>query len=115
MSSLARLVETTLTLTDVAASEATEAIDLNGADKFSIEVTATTGDSIAHLEVSNTSAASSDDADWTEIDDESIAEGESAMFEQPNSPFRWARVVIENDDAVEVSADCLVLVTGDAV
>ncbi len=114
MSSLARLVETTLTFTDVAVSEASSAIDLNGSDKFSIEVTATTGDSIAHLEVSNTSAASADDADWTEIDDESIAEDASAIFERPNSSYRWARIVLENDDMVDVSADCRVLVIGDA-
>lgn len=115
MSSLARLVEETLTLTDVAVSEATEAVDLNGADKFSIEVTATTGDSIAHLEVSNTSAVSDDDADWTEIDSASIAEDASHIFEQPYSSYRWARIVLENDDMVDVSADCRVLVLGDAV
>lgn len=105
----ARIIETTLQIIEVPTSESasTDAIDLNGAEKFSIQVLATVGDSIAHLEGSN------DGENWTEIDDFSIAEDESDMFEQADSDFRWARITLENDDAVDVSADCFVLVIGD--
>ncbi len=111
MSSLARLIETTIEIAEVApaASSSTEAISLDQADKFSIQVVATIGDSIAHFE-------GSDDGDnWTEIDNDSVAEGDSVMFEQPNVSYRWARITLENDDAVDVSADCLVLVIGDSI
>lgn len=114
MSSLARLVETTLTLTDVVTSEATDAVSLDQADKFSCEVTATTGDSIAHFQGSNVQVPSTD-ADWTDMDEQSIAEDASFMFEQTFVSYRWARVLLENDDIVDVSADCRFLVIGDAV
>lgn len=106
----ARIIEETIQILEVATSESasTDAISLNGAEKFSIQVVATVGDSIAHLEGSN------DGTNWTEIDNFSIAEGESDMFEQADSDYRWARITLENDDAVDVSADCLVLVIGDA-
>jgi len=109
MSSLARIVETDLPLADVSAEEATDAVDLNGADKFSVQVVATVGDSIAHLEGSN------NEDDWTEIDSESIAEGASHVFEQPNVAYRWARILLENDDMVDVSASNLFLVIGDPI
>lgn len=115
MSSLARIIETTLSVLEVSDQDPTEAVSLNGADKYSVQVSARVGDSIAHLEGSNTSAASAVDADWTEIASASIAEGASHMFEQPNVAYRWARVSIENDDSGDVSADCLFLVIGDAV
>lgn len=106
----ARIIEETISVLEVPTSESasTEAIDLNGAEKFSIQVLATVGDSIAHLEASN------DQVNWTEIDDFSIAEGASDMFEQPDCDYRWARITVENDDAVDVSAECFVLVIGDA-
>ncbi len=111
MSSLARLIETEILITDVPTSESlsTEAISLNWADKFSIQVTATAGDSIAHLEVSNNGE------DWTDIDSFSIAEDESDMFEVASPDYRWARITLENDDVDVVSASCLVLVIGDAM
>lgn len=106
----ARIIEKTLAIEEVPTSESapSDAVDLNGADKFSIQVVATVGDSIAHLEGSN------DGENWTEIDDEAVAEGASVMFEQPDCDYRYARINLENDDAVDVSADCLVLVIGDA-
>jgi hypothetical protein len=112
----ARLIEKTISVEEVPTSESasTEKISLNGANKFSIQVVATIGDSIAHLEGSNVEQPSSD-VDWTEIDNESIAEGANHIFEQPNVSYRWARITIENDDAVDVSADCVVLVIGDAL
>lgn len=105
----ARLVEKTVSLVEVATTESTPAIDLNGADKYSVQVVAVALDSIAHLEGSN------DGENWTEIDDQSVAEGESYLFEQPNVDYRYARVTIENDDSGDVSADCLFLVIGDAI
>lgn len=104
-----RIIEETIQVLEVPTSESasTDAISLNGAEKFSIQVLATVGDSIAHLEASN------DGINWTEIDDVSIAEGASDMFEQPDCDYRWARITLENDDAVDVSADCFVLVIGD--
>ena len=105
----ARLIEKTVSLVDVATTESTAAVDLNGADKYSVQVVAVALDSIAHLEGSNNGT------NWTEIDDQSIAEGDSYLFEQPNVDYRYARVTIENDDISDVSADCLFLVIGDAV
>lgn len=109
MARFARLIETNLPLEEVAASESTEAFSLTEADKFSVQVVATVGDSIAHLEGSN------DGDNWTEIDSESIAEGDSHVFEQPNVDYRWGRITLENDDIVDVSADNFVLVIGDAI
>lgn len=109
MSSLARLIETTLSVAEVTASESTTAVDLNGADKFSCQVVATVGDCIANLEASNNGE------DWTELQDESIAEGATFIFEQPNVSYRYARITIEKDDVVDVSADNHFLVIGDAI
>lgn len=111
MNRFSRLIETNLQILEVPTSESasTDAISLNGANKFSIQVVATVGDSVANLEGSN------DGVNWTEIQDESIAEGYSYIFEQPNVAYRWARVTLANDDAVEVSADNYVLVIGDAL
>jgi Tol biopolymer transport system component len=114
-SQYARLVEETILVETVSATSYTDAIDLNGADKFSVEVTATVGDSIASLEGSNSIEPPDDDTVWTEIDSFSIAEGESDMFNQPNVAYRWARVAIENDDIVDVDASCEVLVIGPAI
>jgi hypothetical protein len=108
MSSLARIIEKSLPFEEVATEASSESIDLNGADKFSIQVIATVGDSIAHLEGSN------NDEDWTEVDSGSIAEAASIMFEQEDVAYRYARITLENDDSVDVSANCLVLVIGDA-
>ena len=105
----ARLIEKTISLVDVATEESTDAIDLDQADKYSVQVTATALDSIAHFEASN------DGTNWTELDDVSLAEGDTTVFEQPNVDYRYARVTIENDDMDDVSADCLFLVIGDAV
>lgn len=106
----ARIIEETISILAVPTSDvsSTDPIDLNGAEKFSIQVLATIGDSIAHLEVSN------DKVNWTEVDNFSIAEGASDIFEQADSDCRWARITLENDDVVDVSADCFVLVIGDA-
>jgi hypothetical protein len=106
----ARLIEKTIQILAVptSGSSSTTAVDLNGADKFSIQVVATVGDSIAHLEGSN------DGSNWTEVDNVSIAAGASDIFEQADVDYRWARITLENDDVVDVSADCLVLVIGDA-
>lgn len=103
----ARIIEQTLSLAEVATTDSTAAVSLNGASKFSIQVNATVGDSIAHFEVSN------DGETWTELGDASIAEGAADMLERADSDYRWARVTIENDDVVDVSADCLFLVIGD--
>lgn len=108
-SQFARLIERTIALQEVETSESTEAIDLAGADKFSIQVVATVGDSIAHLECSNNGI------NFVEVDDQSIAEGASHIFEQPDVAYRYARITLENDDSVDVSANNLVLVIGDAV
>lgn len=105
----ARLIEQTVSLVEVATTEPTPAIDLNGADKYSVQVTAVALASIAHFEASNNGV------NWTEVDDTSLAEGESVIFEQENVDYRYARVTIENDDISDVSADCLFLVIGDAV
>ncbi len=104
-----RIIEETIEVLDVAtsASASTAAIDLNWAEKFSIQVLATSGASVAHLEASNNKS------NWTEIDNFSLAEGASNMFEQPDSDYRWARITIENNDVAPVSADCFVLVIGD--
>lgn len=112
MSSLARLIETTLAIEEVAPSGSgnSSTIDLNWADKFSVQVVATVGDSIAQLKGSN------DGVTWRQIgSDAPIAEGESCMFEQPNVAYRYAHITLVNDDAVDVSADCLVLVIGDSI
>jgi hypothetical protein len=109
VSSLARLIEKTIEIAEVATTSSTDAISLDQAEKFSIQVEATVGDSIAHLEGSN------DGENWDEIDSFSIAEGESDMFEGPNVSYRWARITLENDDIVDVSASCLVLVIGDSI
>lgn len=117
MSSLARLVETTLSLAEVATTDATEKVSLDQADKYSVEVTATVGDSIAHLQGSNVQepGTAADSLDWTELDSDSIAEDASTIFEVPDASYRWTRIMLENDDIVDVSADCLFLVIGDAV
>lgn len=114
MSSLARIIEKTQSFLEVAASEAGAPISLAGAEKYSIQVEATVGDSIFHLEVSNSIGMPVSDDEWTEKDDATVAEGASAMFEVPQSTTRWARIVVENNDAVDVSAQCLILVIGDA-
>jgi hypothetical protein len=105
----ARIIEKTISVEEVAtsSSDVTGAIDLNGAEKFSIQVVATVGDCIANLQGSN------DGSNWTELDTTSIAEGASDMFEQADCDYRWAQVEIENNDVVDVSADCVVLVIGD--
>lgn len=105
----ARLIEQTISLVDVATTESTATIDLDQADKYSVQVTATALASIAHFEASN------DGTNWTELDDASLAEDETTVFEQPNVAYRYARVTLENDDMDDVSADCLFLVIGDAV
>ncbi len=107
----ARLIEKNYPIEAVATSNSgsTDAVSLSGADKFSIQVVATIGASIAHLEGSN------DGETWAEIDSQSLAEGASHIFEQPNVDYRWARITLENNDSVDVSADNFVLVIGDAV
>ena len=105
----ARLIEQTEQLLEVATTDSIPAVDLNLASKYSIQVVATVGDSIAHLEGSN------DGINWTEIDDASIAEGANHIFEQPNVAYRYGRITLENDDSVDVSADCLILVIGDSI
>lgn len=103
-----RIIEETLSvLSPVGETVSTDPIDLNGAEKFSIQVVALDGDLVAHFEGSN------DQTNWTEIDNVSIASGASDMFEQDNADYRWARVSIENDDIADLNADCLVLVIGD--
>lgn len=109
MSSLARIIEKTVLLEEVSTTESTESFDLNGADKFSIQVQATVGDSISHLESSN------DGETWTEEDDASIAEGDGYMFEVPNVSYRYVRLTLEKDDSVDVSASISILVEGDAI
>ncbi len=114
-SRFARLIETNLPLAEVAATSSTEAVSLNGADKFSVQVVATVGDSIAHLEGSNSIYPPTDDTEWTEIDDATIAEGATHIFEQPNVAYRWARITSENNDTGDVSSDNFFLVLGDAI
>ncbi len=103
-----RIIETTLAvLSPDGETASTDPIDLNGAEKFSVQVVALDGDLVAHLEGSN------DQINWTEIDNVSIASGASDMFEQPDVDYRWARMSIENNDVADLNANCLVLVIGD--
>lgn len=104
----ARIIEKDA-LSTVATSESIPSVDLNKASKFSIQVVAVVGDCIAHLEGSN------DNVTFTELDSGSVAEGASVMFEQPNCAYRYARITIENDDVVDVSADSVILVMGDSI
>jgi len=109
MSSLARIIETTLSVAEVNTTESTDAVYLNWADKFSVQVVATVGACIANLEASNNGT------DWVEISDESIAESASFIFEVPNVSYLYSRVTIAKDDVVDVSADCKYLVIGDSI
>ncbi len=111
----ARIVETTITFTDVVTEDSSAVIDLNKADRFSIEVTADTGDSIATLEASNSIYPPDDNTVWTDMDAVSVAEGASDFFEVPDVSYRWVRVTLTNDDIVDVSATCLVLVIGSPI
>ncbi len=107
----ARLIEKNVPIEAVATSDSgsTDGISLTGADKYSVQVTATIGASIAHLEGSN------DNENWTEVDSKSLAAAATHVFEQPNVAYRWARIRLENNDVVDVSSDNYFLVIGDAV
>ncbi len=109
MSSLARLIEAPGLLQLVDTTQSTDPISLEGADKFSIQVTAIVGNSIAHLEGSN------DGVTWTEVDNFTINEGQSDIFEQPNCSYLEARITLENNDIADVAAELLILVIGDAL
>lgn len=81
-------------------------IDLAGANRFSIQVIATVGSSIANLEVSSNST------NWTQIDSFSLSSGQTNIFVRTSCDYRYARVTIENNDVISVSARCLVLAIG---
>eukprot|EP00919_Chromeraceae_sp_WS-2016_P053631 GHVR01127324.1.p1 GENE.GHVR01127324.1~~GHVR01127324.1.p1 ORF type:complete len:118 (-),score=7.64 GHVR01127324.1:245-598(-) len=117
MSSLARIIETNLALDSIATSDSgsTDPVSLDGADKYSVEITAIDGDIVAHLEASNSVATPDSDTVWTEIDSVDIAADASDMFEVSDASYRWVRITIENDDVSDVGADNRFLVIGDAV
>ncbi len=115
MSSLARIIEENLPLEDVSTTSYTDAVDLNGADKFSVQIIVVDGDAVAHLEGCNSSYPPNDDTVWTEIDSQSVGADDNYIFEQPNVAYRWARIGLEKDDVTNPSSDNLFLVIGDAI
>lgn len=106
----ARIVESTINILSVATSSSsvTSAIDLNKANKFSIQVLSTVGASVATLQGSN------DQTNWTTVDSFSLSAAATNIFNQPDCGYRWARISLANNDAVPISAKCFVLVIGDS-
>jgi len=108
--SLARIIEVTIPLAAIPAlgSSSTSSIDLNGADKFSVEIVSVLGLVEAFLEGSNNGV------NWTVVDTIEVPDGVSRILMQSNSSYRYARVRLTNDDITDADANCLFLVIGDA-
>ncbi len=104
----ARVTETTIIATsdDSGFGEPSSSVELEKADKYSIQVIATDGNNYVDIEGSN------DNITFTYIDEKQTADGESVMFEQPDVAYRYMRLRLYKDQDDPVTATGLLLVIG---
>ena len=107
MALLSRIIEQTIELEEIPVSEemATDAISLEGADKWSVQVSAVGSGCIATVQGSN------DGVNWTQVGSLNPGDGEAEMFEGANVSYKYGRVSVENDgvDVITITNKFLVI------